>query len=102
MFSREYDFKIRRLIALTSAADPPRLNRRPRYDAEVESTRLASAIYLVPAHNRPTEVLEMKIFSFTILLAGLTVGLASAAGGYNQPYSHRRCVNDNSKACQDA
>lgn len=44
----------------------------------------------------------MKIFFFTILLAGLTAGLASAGGGYNQPYSHRRCANNNSKACQDA
>jgi hypothetical protein len=44
----------------------------------------------------------MKIFFFTILLAGLTAGLAGAGGGYNQPYGNRSCANSNTKGCQDA
>ena|ERR1039457_3094954 len=44
----------------------------------------------------------MKIFLFTILLAALTGGLASAQVRYNQPCKVGACANNNSKECRDA
>ena len=38
----------------------------------------------------------MKTLVFTIMLAALTAGLASAGGGYGN------CVGNNSRACRDA
>jgi hypothetical protein len=39
----------------------------------------------------------MKTLMFTVMLAALTAGLATAGG-----YGNRSCVNNNSKACRDA
>lgn|ERR1700676_3421906 len=43
----------------------------------------------------------MKIFLLTLVLAGLTGGMAGAAG-YNQSYNYSGCANNNGKACRDA
>src|SRR5579863_717800 len=40
---------------------------------------------------------KVKVFVFTVMLAALSVGVASAAG-----YDYSRCANNNSKACTDA
>ena len=42
----------------------------------------------------------MKVLMFTIVLAALTAGMATAGGGYG--YGYQGCANNNSRACRDA